>query len=134
LGPRYAIYKRSGDSLTLLTTPLSVSAASAGRGLVFDPTGNYLAFMSNDTDSLRFYKKDTGADTWTYLEAKTIGIWDNMNGAWSKDGTYFYCASQTSPYFYVYSRSGDTFSLVSTPTMPNGGTVGVYPNHYYGTA
>jgi hypothetical protein len=132
--PRYAIYKRSGDSLTLLTTPLSVGATNAGRGLAFDPTGQYLAFMSNDTDSLRFYKKDSGADTWTYLEAKTIGVWDNHSGAWSKDGRYFFCASQTSPYFYAYERRGDTFVLLTSPTMPNGGTVGVYPNHYFGTA
>jgi hypothetical protein len=138
--PRYAIYKRSGDTFTLLSSPLSVGGTAAGRGLEFSPDGGYALLACNETASLRFYTKDSGADTWTHISGqdKDLGstfFQENDCCTWSKDGTYVYAISGTSPFLYVYERSGDTFSLVSgTPTANNGGAVAVYPNHYTGTS
>lgn len=81
----------------------------------FTPNKDYLAFTTSNNNVV-VYKK--GPNGYSWLNGQTlIG---RYQCAWDSTGEYLATGKATSPYFQVFRRSGDTFTLLSQPaTIPS---------------
>jgi hypothetical protein len=111
--PYVLIYKRSGDTFTKLSNPLSLPASSA-YGVAFSPDGLYLVVVHGLTPFVTIYKRS--GDTFTKLANPLNLPASNGNGcSFSGDGIYLAVAHAHTPYITIYKRSGDTFTKLSNP-------------------
>jgi WD40 repeat protein len=128
-------------TLTKITVPnLTDSSAYSAK---WSPDGTYLAVGHGGLNTtfgsgkIAIYKQ-TG-DSFTRL-AVSGGL--SLGGSttiqyvsgisWSKDGVYLYLTLNYSPSFQIYKRTGDTFTLQTSPTAPFAticNTVAVHPNN-----
>jgi hypothetical protein len=104
------IYKRSGSTLTKLSTPASIPAVATVLACRFDPSGNYLAigFSEADSASNYFWVYKRSGDTFTKLADPAVKTTAQcLDLAWTADGTRLIVATNTTNSF-MYRRSGDT--------------------------
>jgi WD40 repeat protein len=79
----------------------------------FSPDKNYLACT---TGNLVLFKRGPSSYNWLSSESH-LG---NYQCAWDSTGEYLVTGKATTPYFQVFRRSGDTFTLLSQPaTIPS---------------
>jgi hypothetical protein len=81
----------------------------------FSPDKTYLACTTSNNNLVLFKK---GPSSYNWLSSQTlIG---RYQCAWDSTGEYLVTGKATSPYFQVFRRSGDTFTLLSQPaTVPS---------------
>jgi hypothetical protein len=110
--PFINFYKRTGDSVALVTQP--TKEAYAHYSVAPDSTGTYWA-TTMSTSFIELYKRS--ADTFTKLTNPStmpagLGVCCDLN----PDGSILVVPSGTSGTFlYWYTRSGDTFTSVTHP-------------------
>jgi hypothetical protein len=122
------IYKRSGTSFSLLVgqpdVPFSDSYNCLHTHAKFSPDGTYLYATDGGTDSLgkNFRIYAVSGDTFTYQSGQPDHQPETPQQiAVNASNTYIAVSnSYTSPYLYIYKRSGSTFTRLSNPaTIPN---------------
>jgi len=113
--PNVKWYKRSGDTLSVLTFP--ATGMTYAKSLDWSPDGIYLAVCFNTGNpDVKLYKRS--GDTMTLLSfPATVGMSYANALKWSPDGNYLaivFGGSGTSNIQW-YKRNGDTMTLLSFP-------------------
>jgi WD40 repeat protein len=120
--PNVIIYKRSGDTFTRLTVP-TPAAYGAGQSLAWSPDNTYLAIGRSGWGEKPIVMKRSG-DTFTVIMLPTVYGGSTRGVSFSPDGLYLSSLIDASPFVKIYSRSGDTFTLLSAPaSLPTGSSV-----------
>jgi hypothetical protein len=120
------IYKRSGSTLTKLSTPASIPTVNV-LACRFDPSGSYLAigFVGADAASNFFWVYKRSGDTFTKLADPAVQTTDRCYDlAWTADGTRLIVTTDNNNTF-MYRRSGDT--LIYEHTFGDSVGCAVYP-------
>jgi len=108
------IYKRDGDAFIDTNTTLYDNCPY--MNCKFSPDSQYLASIAYGSSTefyLSIYKLSNG--TWTHLVSPLNNVSHGINAvAWSPNGQYL--AVSYNGYIYVYTHSGDTFTLSYTIT------------------
>lgn len=122
--PYISIYKRNGETFTLLSNPASLPTGS-GRDVAFSPDNKYLAVGHGTTPFVTIYKRD--GDTFTKIATpfNTLPGGTTLSVAFSPDGNYFAVGMSVSPYVNVWRIDStlDTFTKITIPTAGSGGNV-----------
>ncbi|MFA5397439.1 MAG: WD40 repeat domain-containing protein [Methanogenium sp.] len=128
--PFVKIYKRVGDSFTLLSSPSSQPGDSCW-GVSWSGDGVYLAVASSASPYIFIYKRS--GDTFTLLSNPNVLPSSTVNTvSFTTDGVYLTIGFNSSPYCIVYKRSGDTFTrLILTPTFAGQSFSFLSPNGTY---
>lgn len=113
--PKIMLLKRSGDTFTLIQ---SINPSSNYGWMVkFSPDNTYMAFGGNNPNATDFsrgvfkmYKRS--GDSLSEISVPDIPVYSISDAAWSSDSIYLYLATQIG--LYVFQRSGDTFTQIST--------------------
>lgn len=122
--PAMYIYKRSGDTFTLLSNVLQNAPTSTqldAYSVAWSSDSQYLVFTSTGYSPFFFLYKRLG-DSFTQLTLQ--GAWPAQSifsVAFSPDTNYLVFGLNSTPYRMIYKRNGDTFTYLST-------NVGVNPN------
>jgi hypothetical protein len=117
--PNVIIYKRSGDTFTRLTVP-TPAAYGAGQSLAWSPDNTYLAIGRSGWGEKPIVMKRSG-DTFTVIMLPTVYGGSTRGVSFSPDGLYLSSLTDASPFVKIYSRSGDTFTLLPAPaSLPAG--------------
>ena len=114
-GTPVAIKSAWVDPPTKLTDP-AVPPTGTGRGVAWDPTGQYLAVAHDSNPYLTVYRRS--GDSLTKLTDPAVlptGI--GYGVAWDPTGQYLAVAHTTSPYLTVYRRDGDTLTKLTDPAV-----------------
>ncbi len=110
------LYKHSGGTFTYLSS-ISGGSGSLCLGLSFSADGVYLA-ATGGTDLVLIKRS---GDTFTEVSRVTYTAGSGQSCSFSNDGIYIGCAVfKSSPVgqgLYVAKRTGDSISLLSTPTL-----------------
>jgi len=119
--PSVLIYKRSGDSFSIMP-PISGLPATS-RGCAFSASGNYLVVTHADAlPYISIFKRN--GDSFTKLDDPTGAPngQPRLGGgcAFSGDGIYLAVATDW-PGLFVYKRSGETFAQIANLTMDSYG-------------
>ena len=110
-------YKRTGDVLTQLAAP-SPGSVGDTYAASFSPDGNYLAVAYLNTPGDKFIIFRRNGDVLEKLTNPTQppdGYCEGLR--WSASGNYVAYVSNISPGVRVYKRTGDSFSLITFPTI-----------------
>jgi WD40 repeat protein len=122
--PYVSIYKRNGETFTLLSNPGTLPTGTA-RDVAFSPDNNYLAVGHGTTPFVTIYKRD--GDTFTKIATpfNTLPGGTTLSVAFSPDGNYFAAGMSVSPYVNVWRIDStlDTFTKITIPTAGSGGAV-----------
>ena len=118
--PYVWVYKRSGDSLSLLAALPSPGTVTNGNccGLSWDPTSTYLAVPIIVSPYIAVYKRSGDSFNLLTMPVSVLASGSGNTG-WSPDGQYLlYTASGGgAPYYTIYKRTGDSFAVLGG--LPN---------------
>lgn len=121
-------YAVVGDTLTILAEPEFLPSQDVSD-LEWSPTGTYLAAVDLDSNqSVFIYKRTTDLTLTKLPDLADIGpAGSGQTIAWSANEKYLAFAGGPygigDPVFYVYKRSGDTFTKLVNPVDPPLGSV-----------
>jgi predicted secreted protein len=109
------LLKRSGDTFTLIQ---SINPSTQYGWMVkFSPDNTYMAFGGNNPNAADFsrgvfkmYKRS--GDSLSEISVPNIPVYNISDAAWSSDSQYLYVGTAIG--LYVFQRSGDTFTQIST--------------------
>jgi len=110
--PYVLIYKRDGDTHTLLTGLPSL--ASAVYDVSWSPDRIYLAIAYNTSPFIQVWKR-TG-DSFASLTVPTLTN-ALTSVSFSNNGTYVAGTCVTTPFVYVLKRTGDSFASITVPSF-----------------
>lgn len=136
--PGIKVYKRSGNTFSLLATPSPTGwpEGYAGMCCAFSPDGVYLACGANGSPYVLIYKRS--GDTFTKLSDPATLPGGAINGiSFDSDVSGTYLALNTNgsaANIILYKRSGDTFTKLSDPSsLPTGRGYDIkyFPNSTY---
>ncbi|WP_157669895.1 WD40 repeat domain-containing protein [Chitinibacter sp. GC72] len=117
-GGAVKMYKRSGDTLTLVYTVPSLATA---HGVAYSDTGNYVAVVGEFSGYIKLFQRS--GDTLVALPAPAVlPTYYPTYAAFSSGGAYLAVSSYSQPSTIVYKRSGSTFTKLpdfGTPTPTN---------------
>lgn len=113
------IYKRVGDTFTLLSTGVYTFSASS-TFINFSPDDNHL--VANDSSNTIYILRRSG-DTFTLLQQLSVGLNENM--AYSPDGLHLAIGGDASPYLRIYKRNGDNYTALSITQFVSGSVIGL---------
>lgn len=104
-----AIYKRSGDSFTFLTSKSGFRTFA----LAFSPDSTYLAAGYVGSPYLKLWKRTSDAfdDTTATIDTAPTKLIQHI--AWSSDSKYVSCLYSDTPWVYMLKRSGDSFTKLT---------------------
>jgi hypothetical protein len=122
--PFVTIYKRSGDTFTKLTNPLTLPAGQV-YGLSWSDSDSYLACAHATTPFVTIYKRS--GDTFTKLaDPVVLPVTQGTGCSFSPGNVYLGVSCTGAPYYRIYSRSGDTFTAMTTAVVtPTGAASGI---------
>ena len=109
--PYVRVYNRSGDVFTEATAPTGATG-STGLGISISADSQYIAAAINN-GGLQLYKKN--GSSWNSLSVPVTKPTAGNAVAFSADGAFLAVAGTPSPFLYIYSRSGDTFTKLANP-------------------
>ncbi len=127
VSPYVVIYNRSGDTFTKLASP-STLPTSVARSVAWNPAGTSLAVAYAATPWLIVYNRS--GDTFTAIAGTPTPTGNTpisrCTMSWSPDGSLLAMPRTGGTYGYivVLSRSGDTFTSLSVPSVYGPGTNG----------
>ncbi len=121
-------YDDSTNTFTDFANPSSGAAgvsspfmpSNTGNGVDFSPNGDYLAVAHNSSPFCTVYRKN-GA---SFVKLPSLLSLGNNGRAVSFSADSNFLSVGTSGGFYVYSRSGETFTKIANATLEGQGTTG----------
>lgn len=121
LSPIAAFYSRSGDTWTQMSAPASLPNGAMGCGISGD--GVYANFFNQDAYPNAFWPYKRTGSSWALLTKPNPMAEQALKGIMSRDGTLTFCNLNTgTTRVGIYSRSGDTWTQVASPTTGSVGT------------
>jgi hypothetical protein len=128
-GQNVFVWKKSGNSFSLITTSPALVSAVPATATALSPDGNYLAVVSRDlTTSFWIYKANSTRTVYSLLTTKSFATAFNTYGpthiTWSDSGNYLALNNHAGPFaqppggsqIRLFARSGDTFTEMTGPT------------------
>ena len=110
--PYIFIYKRTGDTFDILPSIVDDATIGVVYGASFSPDNVYVALITNG--SLKILKRS--GDVFTILTIVATGLGTGSTVEWSADGAFLVATHASAPFFSLYSRSGDTFTPLASPS------------------
>lgn len=117
----FKIQSRSGDTYTFSSgAGLDTATNANGNGFALSPDGIYLVITFNTSPYLVFFKFNGSSQYLKQANPSTMPTNASSgfdNACWSSDGNYFVYGAASSPFLYLYQRSGDVLNIQSNPTL-----------------
>jgi 6-phosphogluconolactonase (cycloisomerase 2 family) len=124
---KFNVYKRSGNTMTLVTGITKPTGTTQCRVPVWNPQGNLLAITLYQSPYLAVYWVDRLTDTFTRITTPcdTFPTGVGYGLSFNQAGTSFAVAHTTSPYISIYNITYNTtstsFAKIANPgSLPSG--------------
>lgn len=119
--PYFQVFRRSGDTFTLLSQPATIPSTVCYACDIFVDAGTINVMLGNQTQLLRY---TISGNTVTHQTTSTPGFINELK--FSNDGTYLAVATNnTAERIIVYKRTGTTFTQLTIPAGTGFATVGL---------
>lgn len=125
VNPSAAVYKLTGDTLTLLDVLSETIYDQYNQGVSWSPCGRYIVVTLHNFGVKACWYKVELNETFTYLGAvPNITASQVVGATWSPDSTMLYLThGSVSPYVSVYTRTGDVLTYLSSlPSITTNGS------------
>jgi len=122
--PYVHMFERASDTWTKLSNPASLpTAAGKGCGISSDGIYSHVVLGVASPNSIKVYKR-TGS-VFAVLAPPGTQVASSGKGTMSKDGTWIFAATSTTPRIVAYHRIGDVWTNIIYPSTANIGVVNI---------
>lgn len=128
--PYLWVYKRSGNSLTLLSTSsFSVQPTGTVNACTWSHDGTKLVVCMGSSPFFHIYNRS--GDTFTKVSNPTTILPNQATKAsWNQDDSILAISHNSTPFVTIYNRVGDVYTKVANPAvLPSGNAVTVAWNN-----